>query len=312
MLSSSSASGEESLVAATKQKLSTLHVQRQALESEAEAIISELTTPPAPDVRPAGIDDPLVDREGYPRGDVDVYRVRTLRGRLAEIKTDRQSLLDESERLLHQLAMLQNPGKAAAVQAEAAARVAPKPKPKFDPVSGKWVVRNWDGTLSGSGSGSGDRGSNEGRGRSFDALAAASSEQSLSSAALAAQASLDASAPASSVSLDESYRSVRPFARVNSVAESSPASLAGLRPDDLLLRFGTAQIDGAAHEDSDSVMAFVGQTVPQLASQGSSVQVVVRRSTDPSAVSNTLQLTLTPRPWAGRGLLGCHIVPYKE
>jgi 26S proteasome regulatory subunit N4 len=170
------------------------------------------------------------------------------------------------------------------------------------------VVRNWDGTLSGSG----DTSSNEGQGRSFDSLAAASNEQSLSSAAPAAQASLDASAPASSVSLDESYRSVRPFARVNSVAESSPASLAGLRPDDLLLRFGTAQIDVATHEDPDSVMAFVGQTVPQLAAQGSSVQVVVRRSSDLPAVPNTFELTLTPRPWAGRGLLGCRIVPYKE
>lgn len=303
MLSIANASSDENLVAATKQKLSTLHVQRQALESEAEAIISELTTPPAPDVKPAGIDDPLVDREGYPRGDIDVYRVRTLRGRLSEIKTDRQSILNESERLLHQLAMLQNPSKAAAEQAEAAARVAPKPKPKYDPATGKWVVRNWDGTLSGSGA------SND-EGRSYDSLAAAN-EQSLSTAAPADQASLDAAAPASSVSLNESYRSVRPFARVNSVAENSPASLAGLRADDLLLRFGTAQIDGSTHEDSDSVMAFVGQTVPQLAAQGSSVLVVVRRS-DSLVEPNTLELTLTPRPWARRGLLGCHIVPYKE
>jgi 26S proteasome regulatory subunit N4 len=305
MLSVANASSDENLVAATKQKLSTLHVQRQALESEAEAIISELTTPPAPDVKPAGIDDPLVDLEGYPRGDIDVYRVRTIRGRLAEIKTDRQSILNESERLLHQLAMLQNPSKATAEQAEAAARIAPKPKPKYDPATGKWVVRNWDGTLSGSG------GSND-EGRSFDSLPA-SNVQSLSSSTTGAQASLEATATAtsSSASLDESFRSVRPFARVNSVAENSPASKAGLRPDDLLLRFGTAQIDGANHEDSDSVMAFVGQTVPQLAAQGTSVMVVVRRS-DPQAAATTLELTLTPRPWAGRGLLGCHILPYKD
>lgn len=307
MLSAANASSEESLLVATKQKLSTLHVQQQALESEAEAIISELTTPPAPGVKPAGIDDPLVDGEGFPRGDVDVYRVRTLRGRLAEIRTDRQSVLSESERLLHQVAALQNPGKAAAAQAEVAARTAPKPKPKYDPATGKWVVRNWDGTLSGSGSGSGGASSNGGQ--SFDSTPLSSN----ATAAAEAQASPDAAAavPRSSASLEGAYRSVRPFARVNSVAENSPASRAGLRPDDLLLRFGTAQIDGAHHEDSDSVMALVGQTVPQLAAEGSSILVVVRR-TDPQAGANTLELSLTPRPWAGRGLLGCHIVPYKE
>ena len=32
---------------------------------------------------------------------------------------------------------------------EKKARLAPKPKPKFDPKSGKWVVKSWDGSVAG-------------------------------------------------------------------------------------------------------------------------------------------------------------------
>ena len=91
-----------------KSTLATLDVQRKSLEMEAEAITSELTTPPSPDVPPMGIDTPLVDREGYPRGDVDVYRARELRHRLACIRTDHSALMKNIEGELLKLSALKN------------------------------------------------------------------------------------------------------------------------------------------------------------------------------------------------------------
>ena len=89
-----------------RKTLATVDVKRKALESESEAITSELLAEPEPGVPPMGIDTPLVDADGCPRGDVDVYRARTLRGRLAVIRTDYKALMRESEDLLYQLAAL--------------------------------------------------------------------------------------------------------------------------------------------------------------------------------------------------------------
>jgi 26S proteasome non-ATPase regulatory subunit 9 len=304
MLPEEKSSDEDGLAAATKQSLSTLHVRRQALESEAEAIVSELMTPPAPNVKPPGIDTPLVDEEGYPRNDIDVYRARILRGRLAEIRTDRQALLRESERLLHQLARLQNPGKTAAEEAERAARSAPKPKPKYDAVTGKWVVRNWDGTVAGSGS------SNDGR--AFDALGGvASSNARETSGQESSSASTTEATEIGTASLDDEYRDLHPFARVDSVVAGSPASQAGMLVGDLLLQFGAIRIGGSSFENAEAAMSSVGQIVQALAAKGSSARVVVRRPNRDGVGNVTCELILTPQPWAGRGLLGCHIMPYK-
>ena len=47
------------------------------------------------------------------------------------------------------ISCLQNPNKEQEEKEELAKRVAPKPKPKYDPKSGKWVVMNWDGSVAG-------------------------------------------------------------------------------------------------------------------------------------------------------------------
>ena len=76
-----------------KTQLFQLDKRRHAMEEEASAIIDELTSSPPPTddgktVEPMGISTPLVDEEGYPRADVDVYRARHLRKRLNELKFD--------------------------------------------------------------------------------------------------------------------------------------------------------------------------------------------------------------------------------
>lgn len=90
---------------AMKSTLSALIAQRESLEMEANAIGLELKSPGLNGEPPAGIKDPLVDSEGFPRGDIDLYRVRAQRKRLAEINTDYKTLmkrLEESMLALYQ------------------------------------------------------------------------------------------------------------------------------------------------------------------------------------------------------------------
>jgi hypothetical protein len=94
---------EETLLRRT---LATLDVQRKALEHEADAIYLELTTPPEEGIPPMGLDTPLVDEDGYPRGDIDVYRARAQRSRFRVLQTDHKEMAAKIEGLLVQLAAL--------------------------------------------------------------------------------------------------------------------------------------------------------------------------------------------------------------
>ena len=88
------------------ERLNSLLAQREALEMEADAIGHELKSPGPSGEDPAGLKDPLVDAEGFPRGDIDIFRVRTQRHRLAEINTDYRALMkdiDEETKRVHAL-----------------------------------------------------------------------------------------------------------------------------------------------------------------------------------------------------------------
>ena len=292
-----------------RQQLSSLDAQRKSLEAEAEAIGSELTAEQPNGAPPMGIDTPLVDREGYPRGDIDVYRARELRGRLAVIKTDHKALMKQIETAL----MVRNNANADRDAAEQKARAAPKPKPKYDAATGKWVVMNWDGTVAGIEGG--DK-------RSFHALNETVDDKDDGSSAsntAAAAASLQQQQQALSrlyINDDDGDNNNNnnnnnnstdtapsvPFALIKSVAAESPADTAGIEEGDLVLRFGS--IDHTNHRDLQAI----GALVPMAAGANDTIPVVVQRKDD----GPTRQLSLRPRPWAGRGLLGCHVVPYSE
>lgn len=86
-----------------------------------------------------------------------------------------------------------------------------------------------------------------------------------------------------------------PFAIVDEIAEASPAAEDGLQLGDQIVKFGNV---GTGDE-----------LLPRLASeaqlnQGRPVPMIIMRQ---GAVIN---LSMTPRPWHGRGLLGyaCHLV----
>lgn len=87
-----------------RKALNALDVKRKALESEADAIHAELSSPGPEGQPPMGMDTPLVDQDGYPRADIDVYRARTLRGRFKEIQTDHKAIMKDIEQGLARLA----------------------------------------------------------------------------------------------------------------------------------------------------------------------------------------------------------------
>ncbi|GAA5943420.1 hypothetical protein JCM3775_003915 [Rhodotorula graminis] len=95
----------------------------------------------------------------------------------------------------------------------------------------------------------------------------------------------------------ETVEGDKPFAKVDAVAPSSPADSAGMKRDDLLVSLGAVSTSNP--DTLRAVAALVGR------SEGTALPVVVTRN------GGRLNLVLTPRSgWGGRGLLGCHIVPY--
>lgn len=91
--------------------------------------------------------------------------------------------------------------------------------------------------------------------------------------------------------------SKRVFAKVNSVVDASPAHLAGLQANDLILQFG--DVDYTNHEN----LTRVAQVVKD--SEGQEIRIVVQR-----VAGQNVTLVLVPRrDWGGRGSLGCHLLP---
>lgn len=80
---------------------------------------------------------------------------------------------------------------------------------------------------------------------------------------------------------------------VDELAEGSPAAEAGLQLHDQLCSFG-----GVTRQTPNTL-----QAVAAVLREGQEVEAVLQRHGAP------LVVTLTPKPWAGRGLLGCHLHP---
>eukprot|EP01065_Artemidia_motanka_P035305 TRINITY_DN43223_c0_g1_i1.p1 TRINITY_DN43223_c0_g1~~TRINITY_DN43223_c0_g1_i1.p1 ORF type:complete len:233 (+),score=77.05 TRINITY_DN43223_c0_g1_i1:47-700(+) len=84
-------------LASAKARAQQLMKQRAELEQELEEHVSELLA------TPAGLDGPLVDGEGFPRSDCDLWSVRTHRNRVACLKTDLKQCMKDLEEALHQV-----------------------------------------------------------------------------------------------------------------------------------------------------------------------------------------------------------------
>lgn len=303
-----------------RKTLASLDVQRKAMEFEADAILSELTTPPSEGAEPMGMDTPLVDREGYPRADIDVYRAREQRNRFRVLKTDHKEIEGKIEGLLLQLMSLKNPSKKKEESEEKARRLAPKPLPKYDAVTGKWVVKNWDGSVSGVTGGDGMSFENLSQNRNnASRVSSTGTEADGRSVGNGSNATVNndthlSSGSSSGTSSDSSNR--QPFAKVDWIATESPAEYAGMKVGDLVTRFGPLDA-----KNNDQLRA-VAKLVPEVAGDFGRIQLVVLRfrGDDNDRNNNTdygddakwekTILFLQPRPFSGRGLLGCRIIPF--
>jgi hypothetical protein len=302
-------------------RLNQLVAQRELLETEADAIGSELMSPGVRGEPPAGIKTPLVDKDGFPRGDIDIYRVKLLRGRLACINTDHKRLMKEIENEIHALhqsapnAPLSRHASERSVSASGAeallvAHVDVKPKLSVP-------------TTPGVGASSGRVADNPSSvTQDIAAPCAEPSSSSIQSSFVAAQ-----------------YYTVRPFATLDQILPGSPAHAAGLQDGDALLRFGHVMLAGTAvggempsseagmpqplYRSASACMEQVPAVVNAAYQSGKSIRVVVRKvgvgvargsgggiaDAIDMASSVVEERVLTPQLWSGRGLLGVHLTP---
>mmetsp|Transcript_12184 Transcript_12184/g.18471 ORF Transcript_12184/g.18471 Transcript_12184/m.18471 type:complete len:220 (-) Transcript_12184:267-926(-) len=200
--------------------------KKDALEAEIKSLHDYLTEDGMP-----GISGSLIDEEGFPRGDLDLYAIRKARNRFACAQTDHMEVMKQIEQAL------------SSIHATSCVSV-----PRESPNKTEEITES-----------EGDA------------------------------ANLQAELPSP------------PFALIDEVAEGSPAEAAGLRVGDLLSSFGP--VSRKASGDLNACFGAIQQLVPKSA--GSELEVVVLRGQPYSRVV----LQLTPRQWAGRGLLGCHLAP---
>jgi len=278
--------------------LKSLDSRRKALESEAAATVDELMTPPEDGGEPMGVDTPLTDGAGHPRNDIDIYRARILRKRLNEIRTDHKGLMRQIETGLVKMAAL---SKSSDVDdsSERDARLVPKPKPKFDPTTGKWVVKNWDGSVAGV---------EGGEMRNFNNLESQPAAPPHNSADTSEDGASD---PDESEEPVQDDSPLLPFAVIDAVAPRSPSSAAGLREGDLVVKFGKAT--HVNHSD----LRLIAELVPEAASNREEIPIIVLRRSAvghgaEEGIRERITVNVLPGPWGGRGLLGCHIKGYSD
>lgn len=210
-----------------RETVTLLMAQREALEAEADAIHSELTSPGPNGEPPAGLKTSFVDAEGFPRADIDIFNAKNKRRRLAEINTDYKALMKQIEQSMARL---------------------------------------------------------------HAALPAVSVRES---SILNEQQESKVRTSNTSVSTQSS-----PMAKLDEILPDSPAATAGVQNGDLLLKFDT--ITSKTNSFMSAIAQLVGQSVNQ------SIEITVRRG------EQLVELTLVPRPWGGRGLLGCHLSPIQQ
>ncbi|KAF7398953.1 hypothetical protein HZH66_006850 [Vespula vulgaris] len=191
-----------------KDEVLRLMKDKDKIESDIRALKDVL------DSNHVGMDDPLVDSEGYPRQDIDVYQVRHTRHRIICLTNDHKALMKKIEEGLH----------------------------KVHSLSGNQIQ---------------------------EAIATTSD-------------------------IEEPF-STEPFLRVNLVSPSSPAEVAGIQVDDLIIEFGS--INYGNFKTLKDIATLVEH------SRYKSLDIKLKRG------SSILALTLIPRPWDGKGLLGCNVIP---
>lgn len=93
-LTEESASGNSDL---TMEDVQNLIKKKDEMEEQIKAYYDVLED------QGVGIEGPLVDAEGFPRADVNLYQIRTARHQIACLQNDHKSIMLEIEQALHRL-----------------------------------------------------------------------------------------------------------------------------------------------------------------------------------------------------------------
>ena len=103
-----------------------------------------------------------------------------------------------------------------------------------------------------------------------------------------------------------------PFAKLSLVEKGSPAEASGLHVNDLLSEFGEVMIYSLDWKKQLAGSVKEGQPVREVVMRVKTEEKVAKwpvfRLKDGKDYAK-VELTITPRPWHGRGLLGCKIDP---
>ncbi|KAJ3128425.1 26S proteasome non-ATPase regulatory subunit 9 [Nowakowskiella sp. JEL0407] len=83
-----------------------------------------------------------------------------------------------------------------------------------------------------------------------------------------------------------------PFLKINKVLLESPSHSAGFQANDLILKFGNIQFEGGSEDLLKKVASLVAL------SENKSIAVTLSRD------RKSIETTLVPKKWSGRGLLG--------
>ncbi|XP_071958063.1 26S proteasome non-ATPase regulatory subunit 9-like [Antedon mediterranea] len=200
-------------MAASMEKLrndvQTLIVEKEEIEKEIKEFSEVLKSQ-----KDVGMKSPLVDEEGYPRNDIDVYTVRTARQQIICLQNDHKAKMKDIENALHALHSAQRD----------------QPAKTIEPIK-------------------------------------------------------------------MAETTLVPFAKIDLVSAGSPAEQGDFKVGDEVVSFGSV------HKDNFKNIQAIGSIVQN--SQGKPIRVVVLRN------SKKTVLSLTPKKWSGRGLLGCNIVPMR-
>ena len=306
--------------ATTRALITRLYDEREAMEKEMAAISARLSRDGAPGMRGA-----LVDDEGFPIPDVDLYAVRADRGRYATLRNDHDDITDAIERAMASLHAV-----ASATRGVGAVDVKDATmNPRAARVPSERVAA-----------------------RPADAMTDGESAAGGVAAFVAAPRDPRAEPPAGTAA----------FAVVDEMHGGSPAASAGLRLHDRVIAFGgvergagatfdivflsshifpdlpstdTSSLDSqsrplntprhratdeshriapsllAYHPSSDTTDERENENIlPRVAAllaakEGAEVPVWVTRGTD------RVRVFVTPAKWEGRGLLGCHMRPLR-
>lgn len=80
----------------SRESILQLSIQKENLENEIKSLVEYLTAPGMP-----GLKGPLIDHEGFPRGDLDLYSIRQARQKFITLNNDHTALMNRIESELH-------------------------------------------------------------------------------------------------------------------------------------------------------------------------------------------------------------------